>query len=219
MIDLSGFSLQIFQGTAITIQLAISALVVGLFFGLLGAIGETTTIRWVRYFATLLISIVRGLPELLIIFFVYFGGTLILTRIFNYSTTISPFIAGTIALALIFGAYASQTLRAALQAIPKHYEEAAIALGMSRWQINWRIIFPQLWRNALPGLGNLWFVLLKDTALISLIGLSDLVGKTQIAASTTQQPFTFFLLAACVYLILTSLSLFGLHLMERYKNA
>lgn len=212
---LSGFFPQLLAGTWVTLLLACSSLVVGLLLGILGAMGEIAPQRWIRYPTGLFINLVRGLPELLIIFFTYFGGSFLLNHFFQQPTAISPFLAGTLALGFIFGAYASQTLRSAFNAIPKQQIEAGIALGMPRYQIGWRIIFPQLWRKALPGLGNLWFVLLKDTALVSLIGLSDLMGKTQIAASSTQQPFTFYLAAACIYLLLTSISMYGLHCLTR----
>lgn len=201
-----GFLLQLADGTWLTIQVAICALILGLILGLAGALAESSRIAALRIFATTLISAIRGLPELLVIFVVYFGGTLLLTAIAGHYVSVSAFASGIVALGLLFGSYASQTFRGAFLAVPIGQTEAARALGLNPRQIFFHIQLPQAWRHALPGLGNLWLVLLKDTALVSLIGLADLMNKAQVASSTTHQPFTFYLLAALFYLILTSLS-------------
>jgi len=201
-----GFFPQILDGAWMTIQLAVCSLALGLILGLLGAAGESSKIRGLRYLAVSIISIIRGLPELLVIFFVYFGGTILLTNLMHHYVNVSAFFAGVIALGMLFGAYASQVFRGAFLVIPLGQTEAARALGLDRWQIFRRILLPQAARHALPGLGNLWLVLLKDTALISLIGLADLMSKAQAATSTTQKPFTFYLIAALLYLVMTSLS-------------
>lgn len=201
-----GFLPQLLTGTWVTIQVALCSLILGLVFGLLGAGAESSKWRWLRYMAVSIISVIRGLPELLVLFFIYFGGTLLLTHVFHHYVDVSSFAAGVFALALIFGSYASQVFRGAFLAIPFGQIEAAQALGLSRWLIFHRIQLPQAWRHALPGLSNLWLVLLKDTALVSLIGLADLMNKSQVAASTTHKPFIFFMTAALLYLILTSVS-------------
>lgn len=201
-----GFLPQVLAGTWITIKVACCALILGLAFGLLGAIGESSSSRLLRYFSTGIISIIRGVPELLVIFFIYFGGTIILTGFLGHYHDVSAFAAGVTALALIFGSYASQTFRGAFLAVPKGQIEAAKALGLNHHQIFTRIRLPQAWRHALPGLGNLWLVLLKDTALVSLIGLEDMMSRAKTAASTTHKPFSFFLIAAILYLIMTSVS-------------
>lgn len=213
-----GYFLQIMQGTWTTVQVAVCALLLGVLLGLLGALAESSRFRLLRYFATTFISILRGLPELLILFFVYFGGTILLSHLSGHYVNVSSFLAGVIGLAFIFGAYASQTFRGAFLAVPYGQMEAAKALGMGRWQIFKRIQMPQAWRHAIPGLGNLWLVLLKDTALVSLIGLADLMNKSQIASSATHKPFTFFLLAALIYLILTSVSQQLLNRFNRNAN-
>ncbi len=202
----SGYFPQILSGAWITIQVACCSLVLGLILGLLGALLESCKWRWLRYLATALISIVRGVPELLVLFFIYFGGTLLLTSLAGHYINVSAFVAGVVGLALIFGSYASQVFRGAFLAIPIGQIEAARALGLNQWLIFKRIQLPQAWRHALPGLSNLWLVLLKDTALVSLIGLADLMNKSQVAASTTHQPFVFFLTAAFLYLVMTSFS-------------
>jgi His/Glu/Gln/Arg/opine family amino acid ABC transporter permease subunit len=213
-----GFFYQLGAGAWITIQLSLSALLLGLCFGLLGALAESSKLTPLRHIAIAIISVLRGLPELVVIFFVYFGGTLFLTYLVGRYVNVSSFIAGVFALALLFGAYASQTFRGAFLAIPKGQIEAGKGLGFTAGQLFFRIQLPQIWRYALPGLGNLWLVLLKDTALISLIGLSDLMRAAQTAASTTQKPFTFYLGAAVFYLIMTSVSHLFLHRMHVFAN-
>lgn len=203
---LDGFLTQLLIGTWVTIKLACSALVLGLISGIIGMLGENSKITYLRYLCIGFIGLLRGLPELLVLFFIYFGSGYLLSKLLGRYIEVTSFTAGTIALGLIFGAYASQVFRGAFLTIPKGQYEAAQALGIHPAQIFWRILLPQAWRYALPGLGNLWFVLLKDTALVSLIGLADLMNNAQIAASSTQKPFTFFLATACIYLILTTLS-------------
>ncbi len=206
MTGLAGFFPFILSGAWITIQVAVCSLLFGLIIGLLGAGGEVSKIWWLRCLTISIISIIRGLPELLVIFFVYFGGTLLLTVVMGHYVNVSAFMSGVTALGLLFGAYASQVFRGAFMVIPKGQIESGRALGLSTWQIFQHIQLPQAWRYALPGLGNLWLILLKDTSLVSLIGLTELMNKSQIAASTTHQPFTFYLTAALLYLVMTSCS-------------
>jgi His/Glu/Gln/Arg/opine family amino acid ABC transporter permease subunit len=203
---LDGFVTLILLGTLVTIKLALCAAVFGTVIGLMGASLESIPNRWLRYLAASFIFIIRGLPELLVLFFIYFGAAVILSSIFGHYVDISAFAAGVIALGLIFGAYASQVFRGAFLAIDKGQLEAGKALGFSRSQIVRRIQIPQAWRHAIPGLGNLWLVLLKDTAIVTLIGLTDMMNQAKVAASTTHQPFTFYLIAAGIYLLITSVS-------------
>lgn len=203
---LDGFLLQIFFGTLVTIKVACFSAVIGIAIGLLGALLESIPIAWLRYPAASIIFIIRGLPELLVLFFIYFGLAAILSHIFHRYIDISSFAASVTALSLIFGAYASQVFRGAFLAIDHGQLDAGKAMGFSRWQIFTRIQIPQAWRHAIPGLGNLWLVLLKDTAIVMLIGLADLMSEAKIAASSTLQPFTYYLIAAGIYLLITSIS-------------
>ena len=203
---LQGFAGQLFAGTWITIKLAICAALASLLLGMLGAAGELTRHRALRWLTIAIVTILRGVPELLVIFLVYFGGMQLLSTITGHYVEIPSFTAGVVALGLVFGAYASQNFRSAFLAIPVGQIEAAQALGFNRWQTFWRIRLPQAWRYALPGLGNLWLVLLKDTSLVSLLGLVDLMTAAQNAVATTKQPFTFYLAAAGIYLFLTTVS-------------
>lgn len=214
----NGFIWQILAGTGVTLKLAGAACVFGLIFGMIGALLESIHTTWLRYVTTSVIFLVRGLPELLILFFIYFGCTAILNEVLGRYIEISPFVAGVIALGSIFGAYASQVFRGAFLSIERGQIDAGLAMGLNRMQIITRIQIPQAWRHALPGLGNLWLVLLKDTAIVTLIGLSDLMNQSKLAASTTHQPFTYYLIAAGIYLVITSASQIILNYLNSYAN-
>jgi len=168
-------------------------------------------------------GLIRGLPELLTVLIIYFGATTVLMAIasqFGYDEyiEIGPFAAGVTALGLTFGAYATEVFRGAIQSIPAGQREAGLALGMGKLRIFFRITLPQVWRLALPGLGNLFLVLLKDTALVSVIGLDDIMRKASVAVNYTKEPFTFYLAAAFIYLLLTIVTMIGLHHLEKRAN-
>lgn len=221
--DLQGFGHLFISGAWITIQLAICSLPVGLAFGIIGASAKLSSSKIANTLGNGYTLFVRGMPELLLVLTIYFGSSAVLMAIaslFGYDEYIelSPFVAGVTALSIAFGAYATEVLRSAMQEIPKGQREAAVALGMSRFQTFRRIILPQVWRLALPGLGNLFLVLLKDTALVSAIGLNELMRQSSVAVGVTNQPFTFYFTAAMIYLFMTSISMAGLHLLERRAN-
>ena len=223
MIDLRGFGHQLWDGTIVTLELAIASLIVGLLLGLLGASAKLSSIRPARAVATAYTTIIRGIPELLTVLIIYFGATSVLMGIgswFGYDEyiEISPFIAGVTALGLTFGAYATEVLRGAMIAIPKGQREAGMVLGMGRFRVFLRITLPQVWRLALPGLGNLFLVLLKDTALVSVIGLDDIMRKANVAVGFTKEPFLFYMSAAFIYLTLTIISMVGIHMLEKRNN-
>lgn len=207
--ELQGYGNLLLQGTILTIKLSIASLAFGLLFGLLGATAKLSKIWLVKKLADFYTTVVRGIPELLVIFFIYFGSdklvSFVAKSVFGYTgrVDVGSFWPGVVALSLMFGAYATEVFRMAIQEIPKGQWESAQSLGMRPFQTFWRIILPQMWVVALPGLGNLFLVLLKDTALVSLINLKDLIYYSFRAAQSTQQPFTFYLVAALIYLCLT----------------
>lgn len=210
-----GFIKQFLDGLAITLQVALLSLTLGLFLGLLGAIAKLTEKKLLCTLVNGITNIIRGVPELLVLFFIYYGGTIFLSQLTGEYIEINAFVSGIVALGLIFGAYATETLRGAFLAVPVGQKEAAKAYGFSVWQTFTRIMLPQAWNHALPGLGNLWFVLLKDTALVALIGLADVMRVAQNVSATTRQPFTYYSVAALIYLFLTTLSMLG----QRYLQA
>lgn len=203
---INGFYLQVLWGALITVKLAFYALILGIVLGLAAALAESISIKWLRYLAVSIIFIIRGIPELLVLFLIYFGVSVLLSSLLKQDVEISAFTAGVTALSLIFASYASQVFRGAFLAIPAGQIEAGKALGLSPWHIFKWIQLPQAWRHALPGLSNLWLVLLKDTSIVSLIGLADMMGEAKMAANTTHEPFHFYLFAALIYLCITTVS-------------
>ncbi len=223
MLDLQGFGDQLLAGTWITVQLAFCSVVLGLVFGLAGATAKLSNFKPARALATGYTSLIRGIPELLTVLIIYFGATSVLMSIgslFGYDEYIevSPFLAGVIALSLTFGAYSTEVLRGAMLAIPTGQREAGLVLGMSRLRIFFRITLPQVWRLALPGLGNLFLVLLKDTALVSVIGLEDIMRKANVAVGFTKEPFLFYMTAALIYLAMTIFTMVVIHVLENRAN-
>jgi len=219
MIDLHGFGPALAAGTLMTIKLALTALAIGLVLGLSGALAKTSQNRILSTIGGLYSTIVRGVPELLWVLLMYFGTVNLMRALGQWlgmpQLELSAFAAGSIALGLCFGAYATEVFRGALLAIPRGHREAGQALGMSRPRIFWRIILPQMWRIALPGLGNLFMILMKDTALVSVIGLEEIMRRSQIAVTATKEPFTFFLVAAFICLGLTVIAMTAMHFLER----
>jgi His/Glu/Gln/Arg/opine family amino acid ABC transporter permease subunit len=215
---MSGMISQFLAGTWVTIQLAVCSLLLGLFLGILGALAKLSLHAGLKASAIVITSFIRGIPELVMLFFIYYGANGLLALVWGEYIEVSAFIAGTIALGLIFASYATEVLRGAYLCIPYGQMQAAIAYGFNDRQAFLRIMLPQIWSHALPGLGNLWFVLLKDTALVALIGASDIMRVAQGLTAYTHQPFTFYLTAAMIYLCLTTLSMFAQKKLECRVN-
>lgn len=213
-----GFLPQLLSGLWVTVQLALGAVCVGLLLGIVGAAMKLSPVGPVRWVAETYTAIFRGLPELLTVLLVYFGGTVVLSNIAGDYVEVSAFAAGVAALGITFGAYATEVFRGAIIAVPKGHIEAAHAFGMTRFLTFRRVVLPQVWRIALPGLGNLFLVLLKDTALVSVVGLEDLMREADIASRFTKEPFTFYMTAAVLYLLLTVVTMATLHVLEKRAN-
>lgn len=220
MLDLQGFGPQLAYGTLVTLQLSLLAMACAVLIGLLMATAKGSSVPPLRWIATAYTTAIRGLPELLIILLVYFSASRVVGAVasllgYEGYVEISGFTAGVAALAIAYGAYATEVFRGAIRAIPTGQVEAAAALGMSRWLTFRRVVLPQLWRLALPALGNLFLSLLKDTALVSVIGAQDLMRQTSIAVGYTKEPFTFYFAAAIIYLALTAVCTLGIYALER----
>ena len=207
------------SATGMTVGLAVCSLVLGLALAMLFAAWELARVRIVAFIATAIVTVLRGLPEILVVLFIYFGASQLLITLADGFTLfgvtvqlnienfdVSPFLCGVIALSLLYAAYGSQTLRGALKAVPRGQWESGQALGLGKAAIFFRLIMPQMWRHALPGLGNQWLVLLKDTALVSLISVNDLMMQTKSIAIRTQEPFNWFIIAMLIYLAITLIS-------------
>ncbi|KPZ15166.1 MULTISPECIES: ABC transporter permease [Pseudomonas syringae group] len=218
-IDLHGFGPALAAGALMTVQLALSALCLGLVLGLLGALAKTSPYKPLQWLGGTYSTLVRGIPELLWVLLIYFGTVNGMRALGEWlgipNLALSAFAAGVIALGLCFGAYATEVFRGAILAIPKGHREAGLALGMSRSRILFKLVLPQMWRIALPGLGNLFMILMKDTALVSVIGLEEIMRHAQIAVGFTKEAFTFYMVAAIMYLGLTVLAMIGMYFLEK----
>lgn len=211
---------QLWAGTVMTIQLAMASLVIAVAFGLLGAWAKLSASHVARRLAHVYTTIVRGIPDLVLIMLVFYGGQVTLnamgaaTGLWGY-VEVSQFVAGAGTIGVIFGAYFTETFRGAIMAIPRGQIEAGISCGMPRSLIFRHIIWPQMVRYALPGFTNNWLVQLKTTALVSVIGLQDLVYNAFTAGRSTGQLFTFMAAAFVIYLALTGLSDIALRALDR----
>ncbi|EMK0757767.1 histidine ABC transporter permease HisQ [Acinetobacter baumannii] len=219
----SGYGPLLLSGTWMTIQLALLSLLLSVIIGLIGASSKLSNIKALRYIATAYTTLIRSVPDLVIMLLLFYSLQLGLNRITEAlqmdQIDINPFVAGVITLAFIYGAYFTETFRGAFQSVPRGQIEAAMAYGMTPWQVFHRVLFPQMMRFALPGIGNNWQVLIKATALVSIIGLTDIVKITQDAGRSTMQLFFFSIVAAAIYLAITTVSNLILIWLERHYSA
>ncbi len=188
-----------------TLGLALATLPFGLALGLAAALAKDLQSPVLRASGEAYTTVFRGLPELLTLLLIYYGAQILFQNM-GVSISISPFVAGLIALSLVFGAYSSEVLLAALRGVERGQIEAAKSFGMSPALVFRRVKAPQMLALALPGLGNNWLVLLKDTSLVSVIALDDLLRMSFIAAQSTRQPFKFYAVACVIYLAMTAVS-------------
>ncbi len=220
MFDFEGYGPGIFAGGILTIELALLSLILAFVLGLLGAMGKLSKSPVARGVATFYTTIIRGIPDLVWMMLLFFGGQIAVNAFFDWLYNISDgsidiffpfneFLSGVLTIGFIFGAYMAETFRGAFLAVDHGQLEAGKAYGMSSTQIFKRILFPQMMRHAIPGIANNWQVLLKTTALVSVIGLADMVRLATEAAKSTSSPFKFFIPVALVYLLFAALSDLG----------
>lgn len=208
---LHGFLGSLLEGAGVTLTLALGSLAVAATLGLLGALAKLSRSRLARGAASLYTTLIRGVPDLVLMLLIFYGGQVAVNTIapllgHDDYIDIDPFLAGMLTIGFIFGAYLTEAFRGAFLAVPYGQREAALAFGMSPLQVLGRITLPQMLRHALPAISNNWLVLIKSTAIVSLIGLSDLMTRGQQAAGTTREPFAFYLAVALIYLAFTTLS-------------
>jgi arginine/ornithine transport system permease protein len=220
---MSAYYLAILQGAVMTVGVSLAALLVAVLLGLAGAAAKLSGRPVLKALATGYTTLVRGVPELVLMLLVFYGGTIGLNHLLELAGSeatvdINPFLAGVLTIGFIYGAYMTETFRGAILAIPKGQVEAAWAFGMGRAQAFARITAPQMVRYALPGFTNNWLVLIKATALVSLIGLQEMTYLAKQASAATRSPFAFFLFTAGLFLLYTSVSLYLLRrLNTRYS--
>ena len=212
---MNAYYIAILQGSALTVGVSLCSLLVATILGLLGAAAKLSGRPLLVGLATLYTTLIRGIPELVLMLLIFYGGTIGLNNLLEWmgsETTIdiNPFFAGVLTIGFIYGAFMTETFRGAILAIPKGQIEAAWAFGMGRTQAFLRITAPQMVRYALPGFTNNWLVLIKATALVSLIGLQEMTYAAKQASAATRSPFTFFLFTAALFLVYTTVSLLAL---------
>ncbi|MFY8091878.1 MAG: ABC transporter permease [Niveispirillum sp.] len=206
-----GWGDEIASGAVMTLLVALSAYLVGLIFGSGAAAAKLSGPAPLRWLAAAYTTVVRGVPALLVIWLLFFGGSGLVTwlaTLFGYGgrVELSAFAVGVAAVGIVSGAYATEVIRGAVRAVPKGQLEAARALGMGRLLILRRILVPQALRYALPGLGNVWQMTLKDTTLVSVVSLAELMRQAYLGMQSTRQPFLFYVTAAILYMVMTTCS-------------
>ncbi|WP_437613637.1 histidine ABC transporter permease HisQ [Erwinia sp. V71] len=207
---LYGYSEVIFRGAMVTLELAVSSLLIAVVLGLIGAGAKLSKSRLAALIFEGYTTLIRGVPDLVLMLLIFYGLQIALNQVTEAlglsQFDIDPMVAGILTLGFIYGAYFTETFRGAYLAVPKGQIEAATAFGFTASQVFRRILFPAMMRFALPGIGNNWQVILKATALVSLLGLEDVVKATQLAGKSTWEPFYFAIVAGVIYLIFTTLS-------------
>lgn len=223
MFSLHGYGPSILEGTILTLEVSVAALFIAMLFGMSGALAKLSQSVVLSSIAKIYTTVIRGIPDLVLMLLVFFGGQVLINQVaplvgYDEYIDINPFIAGVSTIGFIFGAYMTETFRGAILAVNRGQLEAGYAYGMSGGQVFRRILLPQMVRHALPGFGNNWLVLVKTTALVSIIGLDDMVRKAGMAAGATRMPFTFYVVVAINYLLITTISIYLLKYLEnRYS--
>ncbi|WP_417517918.1 ABC transporter permease [Minwuia sp.] len=219
----AGWGDEILAGVGVTASLALATLPLGLMLGFLVALARQSDEKSLRLAGSIYTTVFRGLPELLTLFLVYYGAQIGIQQAAQFmgaetAIEINSFVAGMVALGMVFSAFASEVFLSAFRAIPRGQYEGAYALGLGRISTMRLVILPQLIRIALPGLSNLWMILLKETALVSVIGLSDILRQSGIAARVTKDAFLFFGTACLLYLALALISSVALGGINRWAQ-
>ena len=208
----TGWGDELFYATLMTIAVSITAMFIGFLFALIFTPLKLSKNKFLNFIANSYTTIIRGVPELLVIYLFFFGGTgavMFVASIFGYNEyiEINAFITGAFAIGIISGAYSTEVFRGAIQSIDKGQFEASKVLGLNKFAQFFRIILPQTLRLAIPNLSNVWQITLKDTSLISVTGLVEIMRQSYIAAGSTRDPLLFYSFAAVLYLMLTFLSM------------
>lgn len=220
---LSGYGWMILGGLSLTIAVSVASMLGAIVTGLAASLLSLSSNSLLRALIRVYTTVIRGIPELVLLLLVYYGVPTLIQDVsasagFPLQVNLNPFAAGVMTLAFIYGAFTCEVFRSAYLAVPRGQHEAAAAFGLTPSQRFFSIILPQMLRYALPALGNVWMVLLKATALISIIQLPELMRISDMAARATRQPFTFFLIACLAYLAITLVSMWAQGHAERWAN-
>ena len=208
----TGWGDELFYATFMTIAVAITAMLIGFLFSLIFTPLKLSNNKFLNFIGNTYTTVIRGVPELLVIYLFFFGGSgaiMYVASIFGYFEyiEINAFITGSVAIGIISGAYSTEVFRGAIQSIDKGQFEACKVLGLKKHIYFLKVILPQMLRLAIPNLSNVWQITLKDTSLISVTGLVEIMRQSYIAAGSTRDPLFFYSFAAVLYLILTFISM------------
>ena len=208
----TGWGDELFFATLMTIAVSITAMIIGFCFALIFTPLKLSKNKLLNFIGNSYTTIIRGVPELLVIYLLFFGGSgavMYVASIFGYNKyiEINAFITGSFAIGIISGAYSTEVFRGAIQSIDKGQFEASKVLGLKKPVHFFKVIMPQMLRLAVPNLSNVWQITLKDTSLISVTGLVEIMRQSYIAAGSTRDPLFFYSFAAVIYLLLTFLSM------------
>ena len=214
-----GYIPLILKGMILTVEVALLSLLISAILGIVGALAKMSKSRIANGIAGLYTTIIRGIPDLVLMTLIFFGGQILVNNIgekigLDY-IDVSPFVAGVLTIGFIFGAYMTESFRGGILAVSRGEIEAGYAFGMTPFKVFLRITLPAMIRHALPGFGNNWLVLAKTTALVSVIGLQDMVYKASLAGGSTRKPFTFYCVVAFLFLIITGVSDVGVRWLDR----
>ena len=223
MFSMEGYGHLLWEGALLTLKVGLFSMVIALLLGLVMSMCKLSKMWILDFPAGVYTTVVRGIPELVLILLVYYGGPTLVqdaAGAFGYDiyVDLNPFFAGSMTIGFIYGAFATEVFRGAFMAVPKGQIEAARACGMGPFLSFRRIQMPQMWRFAIPGLGNVWMVLIKATALISVIQLPELMRNADVAARAIKKPFTCYFMASLLYLMITILSLVFQQWAEKRAN-
>ncbi|GAK26705.1 ABC transporter permease [Serratia liquefaciens] len=212
------------QGAAMSLCVMLVSLAVALVLGLVNALIKLFGPRWLRWVSTGYTTLVRGIPELVIMLLLFFGGEMLVNGTLGLlglgPLRFNTFISGVLAIGFVFGAYYTETFRGAFLTVERGQLEAAMAYGMSPGQVFRRVLLPQMLSFAIPGINNNWLGLMKASALVSILGLEDMVWLAEQAGRATQKPFLFYFLVALIYMAITAISSWGFsRLSRRYALA
>ncbi len=209
----------ILKGMLLTLEVAVLSLLIAILLGMIGALAKLSKSRIAQGIAGIYTTVIRGIPDLVMMVLIFFGGQIIVNDIgeklgLDY-IDVSPFVAGVLTIGFIFGAYMTESFRGGILAVSRGEIEAGYAFGMTPLKVFLRITLPAMVRHALPGFGNNWLVLAKTTALVSVIGLQDMVFNAGLAGGSTRKPFTFYCVVAFLFLIITGISDVGLRWLDK----
>jgi len=216
----TGWGDELFIATLMTIAVSLTAMVIGFFFSLIFTPLKLSKYKFFNLIGNFYTTVIRGVPELLVIYLFFFGGSgaiMYVAQIFGYFEyiEINAFITGSFAIGVISGAYSTEVFRGAILSIDKGQFEASKVLGLNKYIYFFKVIMPQMLRLALPNLSNVWQITLKDTSLISVTGLVEIMRQSYIAAGSTRDPLFFYSFAAVLYLLLTFVSMKFLNKLEK----